>query len=124
MNGSVTIRAAGPDDAKGMAALNLRLSRETSFMLRTPEEVSGSLEEQVAILTRIRDSNDEHLLVAVIDEEIAGFIAVQRKAFTRVRHNSSLVLGVAERYWGRGVGQALLNAVEVWAIQNQALRLG
>lgn len=106
-----------------MAALNLRLSRETGFMLRTPEEVSESLAEQVGILGRIRESRDEHLLVAVVGGEIVGFAAAHRRPFSRVRHVFSLVLGVARSNWGRGIGHALLHDIETWASRNQARRL-
>jgi ribosomal protein S18 acetylase RimI-like enzyme len=117
------IRPAGAADAEGMVALNDLLSRQTSFMLREPAEVQSSVEKQQTVLERISTSNDEHMLVAEEGGKIIGFVAAYRRPFQRVRHSFSLVIGVSKSSWGRGVGGALLGAIEEWVASAGGSRL-
>ena len=117
------IREAKKTDAEAMIALNERLSRETSFMLLEPEEVSSSIESQTEILQRVSGSEDECLLVAEQNDRLIGFIVANRRPFSRVRHCFSIVVGVEELCWGEGLGRRLMSEIESWAISKGANRL-
>jgi RimJ/RimL family protein N-acetyltransferase len=117
------VRRVDVSDAEGVVALNELLSRETSFMLRQPPEVESSIEKQRSVLERILRSNDEHMLVAEQDGELVGFAAAFRRPFERVRHSFALVIGVSKAFWGRGIGTALLDAIEEWVTSAGGSRL-
>lgn len=120
---AVVIREADVNDAEGMIKLNQRLSLETDFMLMEPAEVTSSTDDQRNILQRVSSSDHEQLLVATEDERLVGFVAAYRKRFNRVRHCFSVVIGVEQYYWGRGVGKRLMYKIENWAKSRGAERL-
>ena len=100
----VAIRAASPDDCRGLAALSTQLGYPMS-----PEEA----EER---RSRIADHPDHALLVAEVDGRIAGWIQVSLpRAFETALQAEIAGLVVDEASRSRGIGGRLLAASESWA---------
>jgi len=51
------------------------------------------------------------MLKAVVDGDIAGTGSLMRGTRSRFRHAADLGLGVRKRFWGLGVGRALMEAL-------------
>ena len=117
----VQIRDAAPDDA---AAL-IGLWGSTGLVARAPErEVSGetpsdaSLRDAASSIARIAADPDQRLLVAHIDDRLAGAVHLSRGALSPVHDESAvyvLHLQVVEEFRRHGVGHALLEATVTWA---------
>jgi GNAT superfamily N-acetyltransferase len=113
----IDVRPATPADRDLVLALVPRLRAFGSVPLRSPDELDRAEHEALERALRAPEE-DELLLVAELNGE--GLIGVayaqtQTDYFTRERHGHLGILIVAERGEGRGVGRALLSAVESWA---------
>ena len=103
--GPVSIRAANSNDARAIASLLGQLGYPT-----TPEQVARRLE-------RLRGTGADTLLVAELDRCVVGLAGLHvSPSLEHDREAAKVsVLVVDERYRRRGVGEALLEAVEAEA---------
>lgn len=84
-------------------------AEETDFLLKYPEEVLVTLEEEQEILQWFVDTQRNVMIVAEIDGRIVGngsFSPVGKKI--RVRHRCSVGVALYKDVWGVGIGTALL----------------
>jgi len=110
-----TVRPARSDDRAEILALVPRLRAFGAPPLRPPEDLDRA---EAAALSRALDGVPDTaiLFVAESDARVAGVAYVQTATdyFTHERHAHLDILIVAEDAEGRGVGRALLNAVDDW----------
>lgn len=103
------LRSPKPEDAEQLIAYLKATAGETEFLLKYPEEVSITVEQEKEILQWFIDSDRDLMIIAEVDGEVAGncsFSPVGRK--TRVRHRCVIGIALYEKYWGLGIGKALL----------------
>lgn len=115
--GAFIVREAKPCDAELLLGLQLQLDSETHFMMLEPGERAANVAELQAELARIEGCRNSVILVAHVSSapELAGYIGARGGAYRRNHHVADLVLGVRQKYAGRGIGTALLRDVEAWA---------
>ena len=117
------IRKAVVADASGLVGLLEKLDNETDFMMFEPGERKISTEKQEELLRSIAESTSQEMFVAEVKGEIVGYIVSRGGSANRNRHALYIVIGVLQRYWGRGIGKQLMEALESWAIENGFHRL-
>jgi GNAT superfamily N-acetyltransferase len=125
----VQIRDAAPDDAAslmglwgGAGVVGRSAEREVS-----PEGADGgqgagpdqrTVRDAASAIARIAADPDQRVLVAQIDDRVAGAVHLTRGTFSPV-HNESAVyvmhLQVVEEFRRHGVGHALMEATVSWA---------
>jgi GNAT superfamily N-acetyltransferase len=122
----MTVRAAEPDDAPWIARLYLEVAgevvaREPSFR-HVPD--AGDVEHRYR--SRIREA-DRAVLVAVMGHTVLGFVdaSLQRHEGGGTYHRPGTdvyveELIVTESRRRRGVGTALMQAIETWGHDSQA----
>jgi ribosomal protein S18 acetylase RimI-like enzyme len=106
--GPVQIRQAGAADAAAISALAKRVFFETFSHATPPDDMRQFLEEtfQPALQeAEIADAN-RVVLVAIVDDEIAGFAQLRRETSIELQR-----LYVDKRWHGRGVAKALMDEV-------------
>ena len=118
-DGSIcTIRSAEPEDASRMIQYLKIIMGETPFLLRTPEEVDCTVEEEAAVLARRRDDPRSLMLVAEVDGEIAACADVcSHGRKSRQFHRGELGISVRKDFWRRGIGTAMMERLIVFARQ-------
>jgi len=114
----MTIRTATENDIPAMAELLHQLfAIESDF---TPD-----FEKQVKGLELLLDRPSANIFVAEIDGEVAGMCTVQILISTAMGQEvgavEDVIVDVEHR--GKGIGGALMRAVEKWAIKKQLGRL-
>lgn len=118
------IRPVRMTDAASIRDLQKRLDRETPYMLWEPGEEP---EESAAWEARLRPFLEEprhaFWVAEAADSQLAGFARVRGNVARRLAHSALVVMGIAQSYWGQGIGTALLETIEHWAVQNQITRL-
>ncbi len=97
----------------GQAVLdNFNLTHgETDYLLSYPDENSFDVMQESRFLKEKTESENEILLVAVVDGAVvgtAGIDAIGTKY--KVRHRAEFGISVAKDFWGLGIGQALMAA--------------
>lgn len=111
----IEIRNAIISDAEQMVELLKKLSSETKFMMREPDEVNTDIKVQEKKIKSLLEKDKGLLLVAIIDNKIVGFLAISSSNLKRVSHIGSFVIGVEKKYWGKGIAKYLMGEMLNWS---------
>lgn len=103
------LRPLGPEDAAAMLAFLKAVSGETPFMIRDPDEVSFTQEQEEAILgQRLEDPFLADLSVFTEQGELIANCCVHRLAETyRLAHRAELSIAIRQSHWHKGLGTLL-----------------
>ena len=106
---TLTLRQVRPEDARAMLDYLERTSAETHFMVRLPEEVTFSLEEEQAILAECLSSDRRIMLAAFAGDCIVGNVAIAPVGERyKVRHRANLGIAIVQEYCNCGLGTILM----------------
>ena len=113
------LRSAAVSDAAAMVKF-LRISNEeTYFMLRYPEEITLTEDEETTILKNWQEQPNKLLLLALINDEIAGSCGITPIAeHLKTKHRGRFGISVTQKYWGIGVGSLLVREILSFAKKN------
>src|SRR5687768_5849981 len=117
------IRQAGPDDAPRVIALFEALYAETKFLMREPGEAVPSADRYADRIAQGARDTSELWFVAEDEGQLIGVCFARRGSAKRNRHSLFLVMGVLQTWSGRGIGRALLQGTEGWAVAKAIHRL-
>lgn len=118
-NGKICVlRSPRIDDAEQMIEYLKISARETDYLLKYPEEVNVTLDQEQEILQWYLDSKRDVMIVAEVEGAVVGncsFSSVGKKI--RVRHRCSVGIALCKKVWGLGIGTALLELLIAKAIE-------
>ena len=114
------IRSPRDEDIPGMLEY-LRVSAgETDFLLRYPEECGKyTAEGEKELFDRINGSDNEAMLVCLVEGKIAGNCQVSWSRGLKTRHRASVALAILKEYWSQGIGTRLLRELIRIAEKNE-----
>lgn len=102
--------SAAPADAVWMVEYMRTTSSETPYMVRGPEEIDMTVEEEAEFLREIAGAEGKLMLYAQIDGRPAGSCSIMPVGErARVRHRCVLGISLYREFWGLGVGTALVS---------------
>lgn len=105
----VLLHSPGPDDAQAMLDYLRQVSGETHFLIRYPEEVTMTVEEEVEFLRRILGHPLNAQLAAFDGDRVVAMCGVvQEDDKMKVRHRSTLGITVLREFWGCGLGTQMI----------------
>ena len=116
------IRKIRMEDADNYLNMLLNLDNETKFMMFEP----GERPTDINIIKNIIEKSingDDLVLVATDEESIVGFLSVQKGGYKRIKHTGYVVVGIREKYRGKGIGSKLFSELDIWAVENKITRL-
>jgi RimJ/RimL family protein N-acetyltransferase len=119
---TAAIRHAEPRDAAELVALASAVSAEPEGWLLADSRWRSIAEER-RYIRAVRRHADAALLVAEVDQALAGRLSLSRDPHPASAHVADLGLMVAARYRRRGIGAALLLAAEEWARSARVTKL-
>ncbi|MBA2668664.1 MAG: GNAT family N-acetyltransferase [Trueperaceae bacterium] len=108
---AVDVRSAHARDAAAWWRLQRGIYDEGSWFVGDGPPSEGALSARIRTL----DTTRAAVLLALVDEEIAGWCEATRLAAMRLEHVAVLTVAVAAHLRRRGCGEALLDEAEVWA---------
>lgn len=120
---SMIIREAKAKDAAGYLNLYDRINSETDFMLLEAGEIKMSASDQAKRFEQTEGPGSGVTMLAETEEELVGFALAGRQFGRRHAHVLYIVVGVLQRWTGRGVGNRLMRAIEHWALDHDFHRL-
>jgi len=112
---SCIIRSAVAEDADEMLVYVEQIARETDFLLFGPGELDFSTSQERMFIESFRDAENKLLLAAVHDNRIVGVLNCTGGDKPRVRHAAEMGISVLKRFWGQGIGTALMDEMFTWA---------
>lgn len=98
-------------DAAAMIEHLRQIAGETEFLLRYPEECRWTEEQERNVLADINASDMRLMLVCEVDGEIAGMCGLNFNGQIKFRHKANLDIGIRSKFWGQGIGTAMLQAM-------------
>ncbi len=99
------LRSPRDEDIRGMLDYLSVSAGETEFILRYPEECSKyTAEGEKALFDRINASDNEAMLVCLVDGKVAGNCQIGWKTGIKTRHRAEAAIALLKEYWNRGIG--------------------
>lgn len=105
----VTLRGVKPSDGRAMLAYLKQISGETHFMVRYPEEVVFTEEEEEEVLKEIEASKQQFMLAAFSEGAVVGNISVAPVGNRfKLKHRGGVGIAIVREFWNAGLGTILL----------------
>lgn len=105
----LVLRQVHPEDARAMLDYLERTSAETHFMVRLPEEVTFSMEEEQVLLADCLSSDRRIMLAAFDGDRIVGNVAISPAGERyKIRHRANLGIAIVQEYCNCGLGSILM----------------
>ncbi|MET6999784.1 GNAT family N-acetyltransferase [Chitinophaga defluvii] len=120
----LVIRPATLEDAPALLD-NLRImTRETDFLLFSPEEAMAiDLAAERAFIQSYLDHPNHLLLLALVEGKVVGSVTVNQGYFAKQAHRGEFGIGVQHAYWNMGIGRRLITATLRWATTHPQLEI-
>lgn len=116
------IRRCKINDADNMLKMLLELDKETEYMLFEADERPNDINRVKAMINQ-SINGDNLLLIATEDDNIIGFLSAQRGIIRKIKHTAYIVVGIREKFRGKGIGKKLFCELDLWAKENNISRL-
>ena len=99
------LRSPKDEDIQGVLDYLYVSAGETEFILRYPEECGKyTYEGEKALFDRINASDNEAMLVCIVDEKVAGNCQIAWKNGIKTRHRASVAIALLKEFWNQGIG--------------------
>ena len=108
----VLLRNAEIQDAADLISYLKITTGETPYLIREPEEVTLTLEQEQDFIQRNIASEKELLLIATIDGKHIGNCSLTSIGnFKRYAHRCDVAIALYQKYCGTGIGKIMLETV-------------
>lgn len=105
----IILRSAEEKDAESLLDFLKITAAETPFLLREPDEIALSIEQEQDFIKAKKDSENEILLIAEIEGKHIGNCSLMSVGgFRRYRHRCEVAIALYQEYCGLGIGKAML----------------
>ena len=102
------IRSPRDEDAQGVLDFLYLSAGETDNVVRYPEECSEyTLEGEKALFGRINSSDNEAMLVCLVDGKVAGNCQISWNNRIKTRHRAGVAIVLLREFWNQGIGTKL-----------------
>ncbi len=99
-----TFRSPRKEDAAALLDYLRKTAEETDFVLRYPDEVTMTLEQEEAFIERINQSANSYMIICLVDGKHAGNCSMQFHDKRKVRHRGEVAIALVKEFWGMGIG--------------------
>ena len=113
-----TLRPTHPDDSEAMIEYMRRTAGETPYLLRYPDEVSYTIEQERELLANVLNNPGDVMMAAVVDGKVAGNCSISGLGAKRkIRHRCAMAIALYQEYWNLGIGSAMINYLTELAVR-------
>lgn len=118
------IRQINTADAASFVRLVQQVERESAYMLFEPGERNISAKQQCERIKSLkREGNSTIFLAETKMQQLAGYLMAVGGNAARNKHSVYLVIGILSEHREQGIGSALFEHLEKWAISQRVHRL-
>ena len=109
---TVILRNARPEDSAALIEYLRTTSAETPYLIREPEEITITEEQENKFIQAKIDAERELMLVAFIDGKHIGNCSLMSNApYKRYNHRCDVAIALYKEFCGCGIGKAMLQTV-------------
>lgn len=109
---TVILRTPTPNDADALIQYLKVISGETPYLIREPEEITLTHEQEVDFINNSIASKRSTILIATIDGKHIGNCSLQSLGnFKRYAHRCDIAIALYQEYCGCGIGKQMLETV-------------
>lgn len=109
---AVVLRNADASDADNLINYLKTTSAETGYLLREPNEIKFTHEQEVNFINIMAQAERCLILVAAIEEELVGTCSLMSAAPTkRSAHRCEIAIALYQKFCGMGIGGKMMQAV-------------
>lgn len=108
----IILRTAEENDAERLIDYLKITAAQTPFLIREPDEITLSIEQEQDFIRAKKDSGNELLLIAEIGGRHIGNCSLMSiGGYKRYRHRCDIAIALYKEYCGLGIGKAMLETV-------------
>lgn len=112
LNGhELILRNATDDDAEMLLKYLKETAVETRFLVKEPEEIDMTTEEEKAFIKRQNESEGNIMLLGFLDGEFVGNCALNGMGLFRFRHRVTLGIALYQKFTGLGIGKVMMQTL-------------
>lgn len=115
------LRAATEADAAPAVEWLRQTAGETDFILRVPEEVTMTPEQEANFFQRVAESPYDMMIWCEVDGELAGNCHLSFFGKVKTRHRCTVAIGLTKKYWNLGIGSAMFREMIAVAKQKEGV---
>lgn len=109
LNGhELLFRNAAEEDAEMLLSYLKTTCGETRFLVKEPEEITMTTEQEKAFITRQNESAESILMLGFLDGEYVGNCSLMGNSTGRFKHRASIGIALYQKYTGLGIGRKML----------------
>lgn len=109
---TIVLRNALPEDAEELIRLLKTAAGETRYLLREPDEITMTREQEETFVKHCLDSERSLMVVALLDGQLVGNCSVNPVGdYKRYFHRCEVALAIYREFWGCGIGRQMLESV-------------
>lgn len=109
---TIILRNAEVSDAEDLIKCMKTTTAETPFLIREPDEVCLTLEQEETFINRCISHKRELMLIAAINGELIGNCSLMSiSTYRRHHHRCEVAIALYQKYCGIGIGKAMLETL-------------
>lgn len=109
LNRTIVIRSAIADDAEDLIKYLKVTTEETPYLIREPDEVAITHEQEVAFINNCLNSDKSLLLIATLNGSHIGNCSLNPiGSYRRYAHRCEVAIALYQEFCGCGIGRTML----------------
>jgi len=109
---TIVLRNAEISDSADLIRYLKTTTAETPYLIREPDEVTLTIEQEEAFINRCIDAKRELMLIATLDGEHIGNCSLMSAGpYRRYSHRCDIAIALYQKFCGAGIGEIMLRTV-------------
>lgn len=109
--GELLLRNPREEDARMLINYLKVICGETRYLVKEPEEITMTLEEEEAFIRKQNDSENSLILLGFLNGRYVGNCSLMGNGPLRYRHRVSMGIALYQEFTGLGIGRAMIGAL-------------
>lgn len=103
------LRSPKAIDAQNLIEYMKKTAEESTFLLRYPEEVDMTVEDEAYFIHGMNESPDSFMILAEIDGRLAGNCSLSALGSRiRMKHRCNIAIALYEEFCSQGIGKVMM----------------
>lgn len=109
--GELLLRNPREEDARMLLDYLKVTCGETRYLVKEPEEITMTLEEEEAFIRKQNDSENSVMLLGFLNGRYVGNCSLMGNGPLRYRHRVSMGIALYQEFTGLGIGRAMIGTL-------------